>query len=273
MISAQSDSVLSQSKCLQHSLVLVTGASGHLGRGIALGLARDGAVPALNGRNRVGLEALAVELDLQGYSSVIVPADVGDRKVIIDALDRLADYAARNDLNFDGLVNNAFAGTSSDDHEDYAGLFAAASRINLGATADLTEHFANLPCNSPKSVVNVASIYGVVSPDPSLYPDEVPVNPLSYGVTKAGLLQLTRTMAVNLAKRGVRVNAVVPGPFPKDSIRQDNPEFVARLANRVPLGRLGEAIEIYPAIRFLLRRDSSFVTGASIPVDGGWTAI
>jgi NAD(P)-dependent dehydrogenase (short-subunit alcohol dehydrogenase family) len=185
----------------------------------------------------------------------------------------VAETARARGRRFDGLVNNAFSGTSADSAPDLPSLFAQAAAVNLGAVAFLTEAFSQLPDAHPRSVVNISSMYGLVSPDPSLYPEGVAINPMHYGATKAGLLQLTRTMAVQLAVRNVRVNAVVPGPFPKESVQLAHPDFVARLANRVPMKRLGRAEEIYPPVRFLLRQDASYVTGASIAVDGGWTAI
>lgn len=273
MVVSTLNSKTRQTGGLEGSLVLVTGAGGHLGREIAAGLAKDGAVPVLNGRNRETLDALSDKLERDGFECVVKPADVGDSMAMAGILRELAEFAARKGLRFDGLVNNAFAGTSADASNDLGTLFGEAARINLGATAELTKQFAELGADHARSVVNVASIYGVVSPDPSLYPEDVPVNPIHYGATKAGLLQLTRTMAVMYATQNVRINAIVPGPFPKDSVRQDHPEFVRKLARRVPLGRLGEAPEIYPPVRFLLSTGSSYVTGASIPVDGGWTAI
>jgi len=255
------------------SAVLVTGAAGHLGRAICWGLARDGALPILNGRDISQLEVLATELRQAGYDSLLAPGNVGDSIAMSALLQWIARESRLRERHFDGLVNNAFAGTSVDAAQDIPSLFAQAAAINLGAVAFLSETFAALPSCRPRSVVNVASMYGVVSPDPSLYPDDVPINPMHYGATKAGMLQLTRTLAVRLAARDIRVNAIVPGPFPKEEVQQAHPEFTARLATRTPMKRLGRAEEIYPPIRFLLRSDASFVTGASIAVDGGWTAI
>jgi NAD(P)-dependent dehydrogenase (short-subunit alcohol dehydrogenase family) len=254
-------------------MVLVTGAAGHLGRAIVWGLAEDGALPILNGRRVEPLREVAEALSDAGYDSVIAPGDVADCSSMEATLERMNLEAANRGRRFDGLVNNAFSGTSSDHAPDAVTLFADAARVNLGAVAHLTRCFSSLAGDYPRSVVNIASMYGLVSPDPSLYPEDVPVNPMHYGATKAGLLQLTRYLAVDLAAQRCRVNAVAPGAFPAPAVRESRPEFAARLAARAPLKRLGETREVYPPVRFLLRPDASFITGSTVTVDGGWTAI
>ena len=150
--------------------------------------------------------------------------------------------------------------------------FASAARLASGAAHDVTIAAlplldAAVPDGSPV-VVNIASMYGSVSPDPRVYDTPAEQNPADYGAAKAGLLQYTRHAAVHLAPRGIRVNSISPGPFP--SAARD--ELVARLAARVPIGRIGTPEELHTALLFLASPASSYVTGADIPVDGGWTA-
>ncbi|MDL2217461.1 SDR family oxidoreductase [Christensenellaceae bacterium OttesenSCG-928-M15] len=125
--------------------------------------------------------------------------------------------------------------------------------------------------NAPSAIVNTSSMYGLVSPDPRIYGDSGQNNPANYGAAKAGVLQLTRYCAGHLAPKGIRVNAVTPGPFPDD--RKLPPEdFLQALESKTMLNRIGSREEIAGAYCYLVSDAASYTTGANIVVDGGWTA-
>src|SRR3990167_4817460 len=119
------------------------------------------------------------------------------------------------------------------------------------------------------SIINVSSMYALVAPHPNLYRDTPYMNPPGYGASKAALLEFTRYVAAFWGQYGVRCNALCLGPFPK-SITAEMQEFVIRLNSRTCLNRVGRAEEMAGAILFLASEASSYVTGQTIVVDGGW---
>ncbi|WP_291857691.1 SDR family oxidoreductase [Marinilabilia sp.] len=124
-------------------------------------------------------------------------------------------------------------------------------------------------------IINISSMYGLVSPDfETLYfgnDCEKYTNPPHYGAAKAAMIQLTRYYAVLLGKYNIYVNSVSPGPFPKESIQNENPEFLNRLKNKNPLKKVGEPKDLAGVIAILSSSASDFITGQTFQVDGGWT--
>lgn len=121
------------------------------------------------------------------------------------------------------------------------------------------------------SIVLFSSMYGMVSPDPYIYESPMDVNPLEYGVGKAGIIQMTKYLAVQWAESGIRVNCISPGPFPNEEVKKEHPDFIKRLSKKVPMGRTGAQHEIAGPVLFLLSDASSYITGHNLIVDGGWT--
>jgi len=249
--------------------VAVTGGGGHLGRAMSLALAEAGATVVACGRTAERLEAVAAEGRERGLAGRIVPvvADVSTDAglgAVIGALEREAETVS-------GWVNNAYAGTS----ELLGSLTRAGIESALGgglidvmlATQAVAERMS-----SGGSIVNIASMYGLVSPQPAAYAATPAMhNPPAYGAAKAGVVSFTRYAAVHLAERGIRVNCISPGAFPGEAVQEDA-AFVAELAGRTPLGRIGRPEELGGAVVYLVGDASSFVTGANLVVDGGWTA-
>ena len=151
--------------------------------------------------------------------------------------------------------------------------FDAANQSNLTATFQLTRAVGTLMAARGRgSIVLFSSMYGTVAPDPRIYEAPMNPNPIEYGIAKAGLQQMARYLAVHWGARGVRVNSISPGPFPNPPQQSNQPAFMEHLAQRTPLGRIGQAPEIAGSVAFLLGDAASFVTGHNLAVDGGWTA-
>lgn len=123
----------------------------------------------------------------------------------------------------------------------------------------------------PSKIILISSMYGMVSPNPSLYEGVPQENPPSYGVAKAGLIQFTKYLAVWLAKDEITVNCISPGPFPFPAVKKQYPEFCERLKRQNPLNKIGIPDDLKGVFALLATKSSDFITGQNFSVDGGWT--
>lgn len=251
--------------------VLITGAAGYLGSALAHGFASAGWKVLANARSEARLGPLLASL--AGAAQAAEPAvfDVTDEESVARF------FAARPGLVLSTVINNAYAGgagtvETSASHDYLAAVdvtVAAAHRVLRAALPALR---AAREQGQASNVINIASMYALVSPDLRVYRQPESANPPFYGAAKAALLQWTRYAAVEFAPEGIRVNALTPGPFPSPDVQDAAPEFVSELARHVPLGRVGSADELVAPALFLASDGASFVTGANLVVDGGWTA-
>ena len=251
---------------LDGRVAFISGAAGHLGQAMSRALLSAGAHVILNGRNGERLSAFKATLADEGLSRTSIACfDMSDTAAVT------CFFANVHQL--DVLVNNAITvamGTiASSTADDFAKAYDSGVRAAFEA---MRAAEPLLRKSSAASVINIASMYGTVSPDPSIYGDSGVNSPPAYGPAKAALMQLTRYMACHWGALGIRVNAIAPGPFPRNEFQSQQPAFVERLAAKAPLKRVGQAHEIGGVVTFLASDAASYITGAVLPVDGGWTA-
>ncbi len=244
---------------LQGRVAIVTGASSGLGEGFARTLVAAGATVVAAARRLDRLEVLAKELD--GVVPVVCDVTSADDRR------RLVEIAAGITGHIDVLVNNAgMAGVPDAEQETVEG-FAGLLDLNLASGFHLaTEVASTVTEGDALSVVNISSVIGLVS--------TAPIGGASYAASKAGILGLTRELAGQWGRRGIRVNAIVPGWF--DTEMTDglftNEKSAGWVRRNTMLGRGGQPGEVDGALLFLASPASSYVTGHALVVDGGWTA-
>ena len=255
---------------LRGRTAFISGAAGHLGSAMARGLGKAGAHLILNGRNQARLDDFIGELTTDGISAEPACFDIMDH----DAVEALFGEMDERGKALHVLINNAYTGRAAPwdqaTPEDFETAFAS------GVTAAFNIIKAAHPClrraNGTASVINIASMYGHLAPDPKVYGDTGLNSPPHYNAAKGGLIQLTRHLATHLADDGIRVNTISPGPFPTADIQAREPDFMARLGGKTALGRIGNPNELAGPALFLASDASSYVTGVNLPVDAGWSA-
>lgn len=236
---------------------IITGASRGIGRAIALAFAEQGASLVINGTRQDLLCEVAEEVEKRGQRCLVVAGDISD-----PAISRsLVLAAVENFKRVEILVNNAGiikrAPTEQMPLEDWHRVLD----INLSGT--LYGCLAVLPYMKAQrygKIVNMSSSAGK-TPHRNASP--------SYGASKAGILSLTRHLALEMAPYGIYVNAVCPGPIETDLSREWTEDYRKQLLSRIPLGRIGSPEEVAQAVLFLSSRMSDFITGESININGG----
>lgn len=253
---------------LQGKIAAVTGAGSGLGRGIALEFARQGAAVAVVDRDRESGETTAEDIRGRGGEAAAVPADVSrpeDVRRFFGEMDRL--YG-----RIDILVNNAGItgrsigdGPAAECSEEAWDLIAG---VNLKGTFLCCKYgLQRMTAQGSGAIVNMSSVLGLVGCQDYFTSH-------AYQTTKAGIIGLTRSIAVYYARHGIRANVLAPGLIDSQATRkvQQNEQIMAFTRRMQPLGELGVPLDVANAAVYLASEEAAFVTGQVLAIDGGWSA-
>ncbi len=244
---------------LDDRVAIVTGASSGLGNRFARVLHAAGATVVLAARRADRIDQLAGELT----GSVPVVCDVTDD----DQRRHLVEVALGLDGRIDILVNNAGVSNPMPAEDEPLDHFEAVMNLNVNSLFAMCQLVGRHMIDRGNGViVNVASILGMVA--------SAPVKQASYTASKGAVVNLTRELGAQWARKGVRVNALAPGWFPSELTSEmfDDEASLAFLRRNAPMGRGGDEAELDGALVFLAGDASTYMTGAVLVIDGGWTA-
>lgn len=250
--------------------ILLTGATGHLGKPIALELAQAGANVLINSRTKKNCLELVNSIKSKNLKAEIAAFDVTDKSSILKFANK------RSDLPIDCLINNAYSGEGGTIESSNSKSYLKSYNLSVISAHNLTSSLLKnfrlaVKKSGDASIINIASMYGLVSPDLSLYRSAKTSNPPFYGTAKAALLQWTKYAACEFGSEKIRVNAISPGAFPSILVQKKSPSLLKKLNNKIPLGRIGQPKEITGLVVMLASDAATYITGANITLDGGWT--
>ena len=259
-------------------VAVITGGGGLLGPRHAAAIARHGGIPVLVDLRPEAADRCAREIATKyGLPACALGADITDPDAVRGLLAEILSRYGRLDILVNNAANNPKVEAPGEKAWSQVESFPL-SQWNADIAVGLTGSFlccqvmgAEMARRGRGAIVNIASYLGILAPEPRLYrkdglpDDEQPVKPISYTVVKSAIFGLTRYLAAYWGERGVRVNALTPGGV----YNGQDEQFVKKLSQRIPMGRMAEPDEFEGAIVFLASDAASYVTGANVVVDGG----
>ncbi len=251
---------------IKDKVIVITGATGYLGSKLVEHL--DSA------ESKVMILSTSLQKSINLCEELNIPKeqafelDVSNKESVKNCFKTIYDQFGKIDV----LINNAYFGiakkydtyTKDEWYKSFDGTVVSIDTATQAVVPYMKK-------NRHSSIINISSMYGMISPNPEVYPKEEMINPLSYGVGKAGVIQYTKYLAMSLAKYNISVNTISYGPFPNINLVKDK-GFLQNLANKTFVKRIGKPEEATSAAYFLSLDESSYITGQNIVVDGGWTS-
>jgi NAD(P)-dependent dehydrogenase (short-subunit alcohol dehydrogenase family) len=244
--------------------ILVTGGTGRLGSAISERLEQEGALVFVGSRKMAKSKEWVAARRGQFIPVEIDLADEGSIRTAISLLSQHRPFPTvliANASSREGLTQ-PFESLS---HEQFAKLFEVDVAGHFVAARSLVERLAE---GEAGSVVFLSSIYAVNGVDPSMYPDVVSPTPVQYAAAKSAMTGLARTLAARWGERGIRVNSVIAGGIQADQ----HPDFICKYTRKTMLRRMAMPAEVASTVAFLASDDASYITGACLYVDGGFSA-
>ncbi|MBT7611170.1 MAG: SDR family oxidoreductase [Bacteriovoracaceae bacterium] len=252
---------------LKGKIIFLTGASGYLGSSIVKVLSQHGAEVILVSRKKENLENLSKKLPNKSH---VMAGEVEDRAFIKALPERLNELGIKH---IDCIINGAYSGRQGEYNLLTGEDFDKAHQLNITGPFLIIKTLLPFLENSPndhKSIINIASMYGKVSPNPKNYPTIEQCNPVHYGASKGGMIQMTKYLAVSLAPKGITVNTISPGAFPNPE--KNSADFINQLESSIPLQRIGRPEELAGSFILLASKAGTYITGTDMAIDGGWTS-
>jgi gluconate 5-dehydrogenase len=249
---------------LKGSVAVVTGASSGLGVQMAKALASQGADLVILARRKEKLEKVAEEIRALGVKCLPIVCDVTN----VETIQRAVEITEKEFGTVDILVNNAGSGGVASAEETSSEMWYSTINVDLNGVFMVAREFGKLMIkNKYGRIINIASMYGMVGN--MAHPST------AYHAAKGGVVNMTRGLAAEWAKYGITVNSICPGYFVTELTQEtlDTEYFSNYMKATVPVGRYGKEGELDSTVVYLASKASSYVTGAIIPVDGGYTCI
>lgn len=253
---------ISQLFGIENKTILLTGSCGQLGEMIYKGFLNAGA----------NVIATDIKIDkrkkISNKNIDFYSLDITDEGKI----EEFFNYIYENHSSIDVLINNAGVGVFTPFENRTGQEFDWVSNVNLkGTFLMIKNYYQNQKINMKGNIINIASIYGLLSPDPKIYEVNDRKSAEVYGATKAGVIQMTKYFSVHLAENNFRVNSISPGGV-FNPIKPQNKNFIKKYSDRNPMKRMANDEEILGGLFYLASNASNYVTGHNLIIDGGMSS-
>lgn len=234
-------------------ILFLTGANGQLGKAIYEKLFKDYEIYCLD-----------ISYSKEETNSNNIKIDISDSSQVTDLY---------HSINPDVVINNAGLSVFTSFMDRSEKELDDVYEVNLKGTINMINAFARINDHNkkPKRIINIGSLYGIVSADPRIYTDCNRNSPEIYAATKAGVIQLTKYYCIHLRDMNIRVNCVSPGGIYNPNEPQGD-DFIKNYSERCPMNKLGSAEDIADGVNFLASHKSSYINGHNLVIDGGFTA-